>query len=148
VGTRKPTKRALLREYLDRTGPEIVDEARWQELLALLAPVSEGYLRKLLRSTEFPLSPLVEGVVQDTIENLDRTLLAMAGEYQRAAVARDPARMARCRRLVITAKDHARWAATRSGPLKKEMVEILLVWLENPDIFEIWLRAKHKTARL
>jgi hypothetical protein len=56
-----------------------------------------------------------------------------------------------CRRTVIEAKQHARWAARRAGPdeakrqIKEEMIQWMLVWLENPAVFPAWapLRRKH-----
>ena len=143
MGTTKPSRRDLLRQYLDRTAPEVVGEAQQQELLRELAPVSEGYLRKLLRSSGAKLAPLVEGVAQDSMENLERTLTALAREYQSG----EAAAAAQCRRLVITAKDHARWAARNNDKrtLKLQMVEMMLIWLENPTVFESWLRAKNRT---
>ena len=73
------------------------------------------------------------------MENLERTLGALARAYQTGE--RD-----RCRQMVITAKDHARWAARKEDKktLKLQMAEIMLVWLENPALFEAWLRAKHR----
>ena len=109
-----------------------------------MAPVSEGYLRKLLRGCGTALSPVVEGVVQDSFENLERTLRAMSEEYGRS----DRVRAKAIRRLAVQAKDHTRWAALRSpekAEVKKEMVAWLLVWLENPTVFPLWvnLRLRH-----
>lgn len=90
------------------------------------------------------MSPVVEGVVQDSFENLERTLRAMSEEYGRS----DRVRAKAIRRLAVQAKDHARWAALRSpekAEVKKEMVAWLLVWLENPTVFPLWvnLRLRH-----
>ena len=139
MGTTKTTRRTLLEAYLNRVRPEAVGEAEWRELLRELAPVSEGYLRKLLRASGARLAPTVEGVVQDTMENLERTLGALARAYQAGE-------RGRCRQIVITAKDHARWAGRKEDKktLKLQMTEIMLVWLENPALFEAWLRAKHR----
>ncbi len=109
-----------------------------QELRALLAPVSQSYLRRLLRESGVPLDPLVEGVRQTSFEELERTLLAL-GECDRAAA----------RRLIIEAKDHARLAMRRmegeARAAKEEMILWMLTWLENPDAFPVWLRLR-KTA--
>ncbi len=111
-----------------------------QELRDRLAPVSESYLRRLLRESGVPLDPLVEGVRQSSFEDLERTLLALA-ECDRAAA----------RRLIIEAKDHARLAMRRmegeARAAKEEMILWMLTWLENPDAFLVWLRLrKHARA--
>jgi hypothetical protein len=108
--------------------------------------IPEAALRKLLRDTGVALHPMVEGVRQDSFENLGRTLTDLQRQYELAGC--EQAR--RIRRLVITAKEHAKFAA-RSKPEKREMVEWLLVWLENPPVFETWLKLRlgthhHSTA--
>ena len=127
-------------------------------MLRELAPVSEGYLRKLLRESAVPLAPLVEGIRQDSLDALERTLLAVLREYE----AGDKSRKADCRRAVITAKNHARWAQQRterdSGPFcavqrkkekpeKEETILWLLTWLENPSVFPLWLALRRKVLR-
>ncbi len=56
----------------------------------------------------------------------------------------DAARRARVRRLVITAKDHARWASKKEAKRaeKEEMVLWMLTWLENPPLFAEWVRLR------
>ena len=141
MAVRTQTKAARLREALQRRDAAIVDEALWRELRTELAPVSAEYLRRLLRQSGVPLSPLVEGVRQDTFEDLERTLLALEREY---ATADEPRRTA-CRREVIAAKDRARWALRRlpapdpRRELKQEMSLWMLTWLENPGVFSAWL---------
>ena len=111
--------------------------SEFQELRRVLAPVSESYLRKLLRESGFPLAPLVEGVRQATLDELETSLLRLLEEYHRAG----PDRRTAVRRLVITAKDHARWAARREEQksTKQEMILWMTTWLENPPVFREWL---------
>ena len=101
--------------------------------------MSAGYLRGLLREAGVPLDPLVEGVRQDSFDSLERTLAALAREY----AAGDRGVKDACRAAVIEAKDHARWALKRH-PEKQEMIEWMLVWLENPRIFETWVRLRRR----
>ncbi len=116
--------------------PEWIGEREFAEMSAELG-IGERPLRKLLRETGVRLSPMVEGVRQDSFENLGRTLIALQDEYEGA-----DAGVARAiRRLVITAKDHARLASRRK-PEKAEMVEWMLVWLENPPVFDSWCRLR------
>jgi hypothetical protein len=64
---------------------------------------------------------------------------------------RDRARY--CRRQVIAAKDRARFAAQNSSTApekraqKEEMVEWMLVWLENPEVFQVWVQARKLAMR-
>jgi len=143
VASARTTKRAQLSACLAHTRPSRVTETEWRDLLARLAPISESYLRRLLRATGLPLSPLVEGVRQDSFEALERTLLAIDREYAEALAAGDRARARACRRRVIEAKDHARLALRKAPPAKKpgrdEMILWLLTWLENPAVFRLWL---------
>ncbi len=83
------------------------------------------------------LAPLVEGVRQDDFHELARTLVALQHEYAAA----DAAQARSIRGIVIRAKDHAR-LAVRLKPDKSEMVDWMLVWLENPPVFETWYRLR------
>jgi len=93
-------------------------------------------------------------VRQESFESLERTLLALHEEYMKARDAADRQRQRQCRQLVIEAKDHARWALRRAKDdqqkrQRQEMIQWMLVWLENPEIFPQWLRLrKRQLARL
>lgn len=107
-----------------------------------LGPVSGSYLRRLLRESGVPLAPLVEGVRQETFEALESSLLNLLKEYEGG----DTAYRASIRRLVIEAKDHARWAARKSEKRaqKEEMALWMLTWLENPPLFPQWVRLRRQ----
>jgi hypothetical protein len=153
VESKKPSVKSRLAQYLASRTPAPISEREWQELRDLLAPASAGYLRRLLRASEVPLAPLVEGIRQDSFQHLERTLISMEEEYRKARVRKDVARQRNCRRAVIEAKDHARWAMQRSTTPsekkaeKKEMIEWMLVWLGNPEIFPRWVRLRKQAAR-
>lgn len=123
----------------------MVDERVFAHLLNELKPVSDGYLRELLHDSGAPLSPKIEGVRLDSFENLQRTLTVLADLYEDG----DPS----VRSIVLAAKQRARWASQRAKDernraTKEEMVEWLLIWLENPNVFPIWvgLRRKRQAA--
>lgn len=146
-------KREALRAYVEARRLERVTEADFDEMLRALAPVSEGYLRRLLRETGIPLAPLVGGIRQDSLDNLERTLIEMQHEYAAAIACGDAPRARACRRAAITAKDHARFSL-RSPKLtaderavKEETVLWLLTWLENPGVFSTWLELRKRAAR-
>lgn len=135
-----------MREYLAGRGFPVIDESAAAEIGDRLG-LGESALRRLLIELSAPMSPLVEGVRQDSFDHLERTLLALLGEYQGAAGDRAKA----CRRRVITAKDHARFALARlEGQAKTDREEMILwmrTWLENPGIFPQWLELRKRAYR-
>ena len=136
-------KKQALKQWLQDERPPLITEEHFVTLRRHLAPVSIGYLRRLLRANGAALSPLVEGVVQDSLEALERTLRGLSAEYEQAG----EGRRRLIRQMVIQAKDHARWAALRSREHKAEkqqMAEWLLMWLENPAVFPLWANLLHK----
>jgi len=141
-------KSADLSRWLEQRRPAQIGEAEFALLQSELAPVSEGYLRRLVRQCGVPLDPMVEGVRQATLDELEGSLLRLLAEYQSSNSVR---RMA-VRRLVITAKEHARLAArarakgTSKGEDKEEMVLWLATWLENPPVFPEWVRIRKQVA--
>ncbi len=142
------SKKRRIREYLETARPASITGAVWKELLAALAPVSESYLREVLRATGLPFEQPWAGVRQGNCEELERSLEELRTVYADALAAgnRDLARYAR--RRVIAAKDHARFAAhnprtsPEKKPLKEEMVEWMLVWLGDPEVFPEWVRIR------
>ncbi len=142
------SKRAALREYVEQRRPAAIGEAEWRELAERLKPVSEGYLRRLVRGCGLPMAPLVEGVRQESLPELERTLAALANEYLDAVEAGERARAKTIRRAVISAKDHARFAAARlegeARAARDEMILWMLTWLENPGVFGEWVEMRKK----
>jgi hypothetical protein len=136
---RLPKKRELA-AWIERTAPRQIGELEWQTLLGLLAPVSEGYLRRLLRDSGVALAPLVEGVRQESFDMLETSLLKLLVEYEHG----DAAVRSRIRRVVIAAKDHARFAGRDEAKRaeKEEMALWILTWLENPPVFPDWVRLR------
>jgi len=137
-------KRADLSQWLERERPTRIDEAQWAIVRAELGNISTAYLRRLLRESGIPLGPLVEGVRQETFEALESSLLSLLEEYERS----DPARRQSIRRVVIEAKEHARWAARKPERRveKEEMVLWMLTWLENPPLFPQWVQLRRKIS--
>lgn len=92
------------------------------------------------------MAPLVEGVRQDSFEELERTLRALGEEYAAASAAGDAVRARACRRPAIEAKNHARWALGRGADpaAKEETILWLLTWLENPAVFPAWVELRKR----
>jgi hypothetical protein len=147
--TTKSVKQRL-REYLDGTQPPAITAAVWNHLLAHLAPVSESYLRDLLRATALPFEQPHAGIGQHTFEELEQSLGEMLAVYTEAAAAQDRARARYARRQVIAAKDRARFlsrsprTSAEKKTLNEEMVLWMLVWLENPEVFPAWVAARKR----
>jgi hypothetical protein len=139
-----------LREYLAARAPGAITGEVWHELLRLLAPVSESYLRDLLRATGLPFEQPYAGVRQHTLEELEASLGEIGEVYASATAAGDRERARYCRRQVIAAKDRARFLARNPHTPeekrreKEEMVEWMLVWLENPTVFPAWVKARRQ----
>ena len=146
--SRKTAKTALAK-WLAARQPVPLDEAEFEAICRVLSK-SPDYVRKLLRESGVALNPFVEGVRQDSFDELARTLLALEKEYTEAGAQHDAERQRACRKLVIKAKDHARWSVQipkiRAARLaaKHEMIAWMLVWLENPEVFPDWLRLRQR----
>ena len=128
----RSTKRDKLAHWIELQKPSQIGLDEFEELKKALSPISESYLRKLLRDSEVRLAPLVEGVRQSNLGSLELSLLALLAEYESG----DAAKKRAVRKLVITAKDHAKWAH------KEEHVLWLTTWLENPPLFPSWARLR------
>jgi len=134
------TKRADLQRWLEQQRPARIGEMEWAMLHVDLAPISGSHLRRLLRESGVLLSPLVEGVRQESFDALENSLLSFLWEYEKA----DVAGRTSVRRAVIEAKEHARWAARNPEKRaeKEEMALWMLTWLENPPLFPQWVRLR------
>jgi hypothetical protein len=130
------TKRAKLAEWIDQRKPALIGEEEFEQLVKVLAPISETYLRKLLRESGVPLAPMIEGVRQSNLGVLELSLLALFAEYESG----DAEHRKAVRKLVITAKEHARWTG------KLEHVLWLATWLENPPLFPAWARLRKENT--
>jgi hypothetical protein len=152
VASRDKSVKQQLREILGAENPPAITEAVWQGLLFRLAPVSESYLRDLLRATGLPFEQPYAGVRQHNFEELEESLREMQRVYAGATAGGNPDRARYCRRQVIAAKDRARFLAQnlRTAPEKRaqkeEMVRWMLVWLDNPEVFPAWVDALHAGA--
>jgi hypothetical protein len=152
VASRDKSVKQQLREYLAAAQPQSVTETVWKELLMRLAPVSESYLRDLLRDTGLPFEQPFAGVRQHTFAELEQSLRELLEVYTAASASGDRERARYCRRQVIAAKDRAKFLAR--GPRtaeskraeKEEMAQWMLVWLENPEVFPAWVEARKRVA--
>ena len=85
---------------------------------------------------------MVEGVNAESLDELERTLLALAQEYANGR--------ADVRPVVIEAKDRLRWAEARAADperkaAKAEMLLWTITWLENPIAFPVWARLRRRS---
>ena len=151
--TTKKSAKQRLREHLAEKPPAAITEAVWKDLLARLAPVSESYLRELLRETGLPFDQPYAGVRQHSFEELEQSLGEILAVYAEAMAANDRERARYCRRVVIGAKDRARLVARHPRTTqekkaqKEEMARWMLVWLENPEVFPAWVEARKRVGQ-
>lgn len=142
-----PSKQAKLEAWLQERAPAEVSLPDFDELRRLLAPITDSDLRHRLRETGTTLHPLVAGVNQHSLTTLRDTLLALAAWYESG----DNETRRLTRQIVITAKDHAKLAAANQRVAvekrarKSEMAAWMLIWLENPLIFPLWVSMRVKT---
>lgn len=101
--------------------------------LQRVSGLSAGYLRKRLIERGVDLDPLVEGVRQDSVENLERTLIALAGAYE--------IRPSEARAKVLEGRRHLDFALRREpeSELRKTSLLHLRTWLENPPVYPLWI---------
>jgi hypothetical protein len=143
-------KSAELARWLEANTPATIGEEEFAALRTALAPVSEDYLRTLLRRSGVPLALTVEGVRQSSLEELEVSLTRFTEAYLNS----DRPGQAVLRRLAVKAKDHARLAGLSkpASPEKQsektEMILWLTMWLENPPLFPEWVRIRRRRANL
>lgn len=135
---RRKSRRIQVAEWLEMRAPGRLGLTDLQEAGAALPGIPAKDLRRLLRDSGHPCDPLVEGVRQSSLDELERTLVSLSGDYQHHPTL--------ARALVIEAKDHAKFALRRlTGEARAErerMVEWMLIWLENPPLFPVWNTAR------
>jgi hypothetical protein len=126
-------------EWLESNSVERVTEPVFAELIRAFPEIRQRTLRQAVRESSVKIDAMVEGVRQESLPELARTLTALQAEY--VAAHDDGARRHRIRSLVIESKTHAQFAARRK-PEKQEMVQWMLVWLENPSLFDTWAKLR------
>jgi hypothetical protein len=152
VGSSGKSVKQGLRDYLAEEQPAAITERVWQQLLQHLTPVSESYLRDLLRTTGLPFEQPYAGIRQHNWEELEQTLREMQKVYAEAIDAGLRERARYCRRQVIAAKDRARFLShspkitAEKREMKEQMVQWMIVWLENPEVFPAWVEARKRVA--
>jgi hypothetical protein len=150
MAPRSNSAKQRLREYLEAERPPAISGAVWKALLVRLAPVSESYLRDLLHQTGLPFEQPWAGIRQHTFEELEQSLGEMLSAYRAAVLGGDRVQARYCRRQAIAAKDRARFVAgnpkssAEKKAQKEEMAAWMLIWLETPEVFPVWVAARKK----
>jgi hypothetical protein len=133
------SKKQRLLDFVAAHGWTVIGEQEWRELRSALSDISEA----TIRASGIPISPPWSGVNQHSIDDLESSLLELTRIYKT-----HPDLQRYCRDQVIAAKDRARWASQSprveesKRRLKAEMVEWMLVWLDDPSLFETWIRLR------
>lgn len=154
-----PTIRGAVREYLEIHEPEVIDREAFQRIRQYATaasqrpkPPSRDYILDILLGTDIAVDRAIGGIPVDlrgTVrtedrEHAKRSLVALAAEYSKSL---DAVRRGDVRRAVLRTKNHLKLALARPmSPekleVKQEIFEWLLVWLENPGVFEAWLAVR------
>lgn len=145
MASRAESKRARLAALLAELRPEVVDQSLFGQLQQTLAPISESWLRQLLRQSGIPLTAAVEGVSCENFVELRRTLLALSEAYTDA----DASDRLALRRQALEAKQRLRFVLARAKTdeeraTREEMLLRVLTWLENPVVFPFWLQLRER----
>jgi hypothetical protein len=100
--------------------------------LLLESGLSAPYLRKQLLERGRKLHVLIEGVRQDTEQNLERTLTALAAVYEEQPQ--------EARKKVLESRMHLDFALRKDpkNPLRQLVLLHLRTWLENPPVYPLW----------
>jgi ribosomal protein L19E len=131
-------------DFIAAHGWKRVGVQEWAELRAAFPRITVASLLKAGVEVEQP----VRGVAQHTFQELAASLMELAAVY---ATRHELRRMVRDQ--VIAAKDRARWASRNARTdeatqrRKAEMCEWMLVWLEDPAMFEAWARLRQDAMR-
>jgi len=124
---RPPSKKQRILAWLADREWDRVTEARAGEISQAFPDCSDDTRRAALLESGVWLTPLIQGVVQDS--------------YQRLQLIRS---------IVIQAKDHTELAAhnPKTHDLKRavklEMALWLRTWLENPPLFPAWVELRRR----
>ncbi len=84
VASASASKKQRVREYLETRRPAAITGEVWEELLREVGPISERYLREMLRATGLPFEQPWAGVRQGSFEELERSLLELGRVYAEA----------------------------------------------------------------
>ena len=128
-------KRLLTESRWSRIGAE-----EWTVLRETFPHAAESRLRKTILETGRKIEQPWCGVDTHSLDGLEETLTDLADLYTRQP--------AQARKMVIAAKDKARFAArnpkaaAEKRALKLEMVDWMLVWLGDPAMFAPWARLR------
>ncbi len=141
----RSTNRQKLTNYLAARQWASIGKTEWEQLRGDVPEIAENSLREILQESGLEIEQPYCGVQQKSLAALERSLLDLKRVYSE-----QPDRAAICRKLVIQAKDRARFAARNRNvaeatrAMKEEMVRWMLVWLDDPSMFETWVRIRNR----
>ncbi len=156
ASSKRSTIRSTVLEFIAEHRIAMVDrdvlgaiERHCVRALGLPKTPSRRYLIDVLLDTDVEVHRQIGGIPRDlrgrvhvgSLEEARRSLLAMSKEYSATS---DAVRRLDVRRAVLRAKERLQMGARRTKDPKRKAqqdrtLEWLLVWLENPPIFETWL---------
>jgi hypothetical protein len=138
---RSISRTTRLRQLAGERGWTRIGGAEWAQMLAAVPKASPEDLSDF----DIPVDPPWCGVRQHTLDELEASLTSLTGSYENR-----PDLRAFSRKVVIRAKDRAKWAsksrhvAEHKRSLKAEMAGWMLVWLCDPALFPAWVRIRRQ----
>lgn len=135
----------MVRDIFGSKGWTVVAEPEWKELRSAIANLRT----EDLRNAGVPVQAPWCGVLQHTLPELEESLAELADVYETR-----PDLRGFCRSEVIRAKDRARFISTSPSvaeekqQLKREMLEWMLVWLGDPNLFRAWAQVRKQAISL
>jgi hypothetical protein len=133
------TKKQRVLDFAAARGWDEIGEKEWRELRSALNDISET----TLRASGIPIGAPWRGVAAHSMDELGSSLRELSRVYETRLDLRRY-----CRDQVIAAKDRARWAARSPKAseskrrMKAEMVEWMVVWLDDPAMFPVWVELR------
>ena len=148
-GVRVSSRAANLKASLASHNWTVIGGVEWEQLRRELPAVAETSLRRLLWDEGVEIRQPWCGVRTKSFEELERSLLDLEHVYTGSLETRGT-----CRKLVIQAKDRTRFASRNlkvdadTRAIKEEMVRWMLVWLDDPAMFEPWVRRRKELSAI
>lgn len=125
-----------MHDFIAERGWNAISEAEWHELQSALPDVSESTLREC----GLPIAAPWSGVNTHSFDHLEACLCGLSQVYAERMELRPY-----CRHQVIAAKERTRLVLKSENvdesrrAMKREMVEWMLIWLDDPALFPGWV---------
>lgn len=164
--SRRPTKKSVIREYLERQHPKSIGKAEAaairEEIARVLgaqARISDDYLLGVLDEMGARVERELRGISPEvyahlhfgSLEAAEASLRNLDEHYRSGLSGEDKIGAEDCRRAALLARRRSERIArnTRVSPAKRaekeEIARWFTIWLQTPDVFFDWLDLRKNT---